>query len=320
MTRRVLLVLLGLLLLAGPGTAWAVTSGTVVDGLRQRPVYLEPGVRLDVDEAAVRRLVQGAGVPVYVAIVQEQTVERAGGTASLVQRIGEGTRNGAASVLVLSDRPRVVGGSGREAQAAGLDGKRAADQVLAEIQARDGLSRTEVTAAVESYVAILGEQASTGTGRALGTDEGTDEGAGSGAGLVLGLLALGGTGAGVAVLSRGRRRRLRGLQEARTDVESLHDRLGSDVSTLAPGEDPVARQALADAAERYGATGALLSQADTPGELAAARRTAVEGLAAARVVRERLGLDPGPELPLPPATGPQRQTPTRGHGHSGGGE
>ena len=208
MTRRVVLVLLGLLLLAGPGTAWAVTSGTVVDGLRQRPVYVEPGVRLDVDETAVRQLVLGARVPVYVAIVQEQTVERAGGTASLVQRIGEGTRNSAASVLVLSDQPSVVGGSGQEAQAAGLDGKAAADRVRAGIQGGVGLSRAGVTAAVQTYVAILDEQASRGTGRALGTDEGT----GSRAGLVLGLLALGGTGAGAAVLSRNRRRRSRGLE------------------------------------------------------------------------------------------------------------
>ena len=203
MTRRVVLVLLGLLLLAGPGTAWAVTSGTVVDGLRQRPVYVEPGVRLDVDEAAVRQLVLGASVPVYVAIVQEQTVERAGGTASLVQRIGEGTRNSAASVLVLSDRPSVVGGSGQEAQAAGLDGKLAADQAFAGLRSSDGLSRAEVTAAVQTYVAILDGQASTGAGQSLTSDAGT----GSRAGLVLGLLALAGTGAGAAVLARNRRRR-----------------------------------------------------------------------------------------------------------------
>ena len=305
MTRRVLLLFA--LLLAVPGTAWAVDSGTVVEGLQQSPVYVEPGVRLDVDQAEVRLLVRNARVPVYVAIVREQTVERAGGGAAIVQRIGEGTRNSAASVLVLSDRPEVIGGSGREAQDAGINGKSAADQVFAGIRGGDGLSRAEVTAAVQTYVGILGEQASSGTGQALGSDQGT----GSGAGLVLGLLAVGGAGAGVAVLARSRKRRLKGLEEARADVESLYGRLGSDVSTLAPGDDAVARQALADASERYGATGALLSQADTPGEYAAARRTAVEGIAAARVVRERLGLDLGPDLPLPPATGPQLEAPTR---------
>ena len=59
--------------------------------------------------------------------------------------------------------------------------------------------------------------------------------------------------------------------------------------------------------ERCTTTGAILASADTPGAYAAARRTAVEGLVAARVVRERLGLDPGPEVPLPPGTGPMLQ-------------
>ena len=80
---------------------------------------------------------------------------------------------------------------------------------------------------------------------------------------------------------------------------------------LSPGDDAIARQALADAAERYNATGALMAKADTPGEFAAARRTAIEGLTAARVVRERLGLDPGPELPMPPSSAPQLTQPAR---------
>ena len=78
-----------------------------------------------------------------------------------------------------------------------------------------------------------------------------------------------------------------------------------------PAATTVAQQALADAAERYNATGALLSQADTPGEFEAARRTVVEGLAAARLARTRLGLDPGPEIPPPPGQGPQLQAPQR---------
>ena len=72
------------------------------------------------------------------------------------------------------------------------------------------------------------------------------------------------------------------------------------MSNLSAGDDAVARQALADAAERYNATGALLAQADTPGEYEAARRTVVEGLSAARLARERLGPRPragGPAAP-----------------------
>ena len=125
------------------------------------------------------------------------------------------------------------------------------------------------------------------------------------------MLALAGAGAGVAVLRRNTKRRAKALESDRADVESLYGRLGSDVATLSAGDDPVTRQALSDASERYGATGALMSQADTPGEFAAARRTAIEGLTAARVARERLGLDPGPDIPPPPSTGPQLEQQTR---------
>jgi hypothetical protein len=118
---------------------------------------------------------------------------------------------------------------------------------------------------------------------------------------VVGVLAVGGGGA--YVYSK-RRRTKRELEGRRADVESLYNRLGSDVSTLSAGDNAVAKQALADAAERYNATGALLATADTDGEFAAARRTAVEGLVAARTAREKLGLDPGPEIPLPPTQGP----------------
>jgi hypothetical protein len=95
------------------------------------------------------------------------------------------------------------------------------------------------------------------------------------------------------------------MEGLRADVESLYNRLGSDISTIPGGDDAVAKQALSDAAERYNATGALLAHADTPGEFAAARRTAVEGLVAAQTARKKLGLDPGPEIPLPPGQGPQ---------------
>jgi hypothetical protein len=116
------------------------------------------------------------------------------------------------------------------------------------------------------------------------------------------------TGASAATPPEGRRTarsRATELDDLRADVESLYGRLGSDVQLLAPGDDAVARQALADASERYTGHGALLAKADSPGEYAAARRTAVEGIAAARVVRQRLGLDPGPDVPMPEGQGPQ---------------
>lgn len=88
------------------------------------------------------------------------------------------------------------------------------------------------------------------------------------------------------------------------DVTSLRDRLGSDVRTLDPGSDPVARQALADASERLATASGLLERASTDAQLRTAWLAAVEGLQAARVVRGRLGLDAGPPIPSLPAVGP----------------
>ena len=44
---------------------------------------------------------------------------------------------------------------------------------------------------------------------------------------------------------------------------SLYNRLGSDVATIDARDDPFARQALADAAERYNSAGSLFAEADT---------------------------------------------------------
>ena len=89
------------------------------------------------------------------------------------------------------------------------------------------------------------------------------------------------------------------------DVSSLRDRLGHDVISLQPGTDPVARQAMADAAERLATATTLLERATTDAQLRTAWLAAVEGLQAAQVVRRQLGLDPGPPIPTLPSTGPQ---------------
>lgn len=88
------------------------------------------------------------------------------------------------------------------------------------------------------------------------------------------------------------------------DVTSLRDRLGSDVRTLDPGQDPVARQALADASERLSTASALLERATSDAQLRTAWLATVEGLQAARVARGRLGLDAGPPIPTLPTVGP----------------
>ena len=87
------------------------------------------------------------------------------------------------------------------------------------------------------------------------------------------------------------------LKDSRSRARRWVERLGGQVYSLEPRDDPAARQALADAAERFTAAGAQVEQAASPEQYRLAELTAHEGLYYVRAARVSLGLDPGPELP-----------------------
>ncbi len=91
-------------------------------------------------------------------------------------------------------------------------------------------------------------------------------------------------------------REQRRLDDARAEAQRWYERLGGQVMNL-HGDDPAARQALADASERYNAAGGQLQQAKTIRQFELARESALEGLAYVRAARLAMGIDPGPELP-----------------------
>ncbi|PRY28303.1 hypothetical protein [Pseudosporangium ferrugineum] len=91
-------------------------------------------------------------------------------------------------------------------------------------------------------------------------------------------------------------REQRHLDDARAEAQRWYERLGGQVMNL-HGDDPAARQALADAGERYNAAGGQLQQARTVRQYELARESALEGLAYVRAARTAMGIDPGPELP-----------------------
>lgn len=275
--------------------------------LRTDPLYVDPTGAPPVDATAVRRTLRDSPVPVYVALLPQAAADAAGGLDRLVLQLGQGVGDTQAVVLAGTDKGSFRADNGRGAGARGVNAGLALREALASTRGR-ALDAAGVSALITDLVARVNNQA---TSRSGGGQPATQPASSSAGGILLPLLVIVALGCGGALLfglSRRRRRereRQRANEEARAEVESLYGRLGSDVSTLAPGNDDVARQAMVDAAERYNATGALLSKADTPGEFAAARQTAVEGLVAARTARARLGLDPGPEIPLPPGSGPQ---------------
>jgi len=86
------------------------------------------------------------------------------------------------------------------------------------------------------------------------------------------------------------------LEDARADAQRWYERLGGQLMNL-HGDDAAARQALADAGERYNAAGGQLQQAKTVHQFALARESALEGLNYVRAARVAMGIDPGPDLP-----------------------
>ena len=294
-----LMALLGVLLLAAPASAQATLTSLdeVVAELQQDQVFVDRGADVPLDEGEARDIVAGSSVQVYVVGLSAADAREGGGDAAVVEQIGTALADESAVVLLLTDKPSVYADNSAALGARGVNAGVAVRSVP-----RGDFDEAGVRDFLQQFVQNVDAQASGGSVGSGGSSR-----PGGGTGLVP-VLALGALGFGAYAVVRGRKRskaNAQSLEDARADVESLYGRLGSDVQLLAPGDDAIARQALADAAERYNATGALMAKADTVGEFAAARRTAVEGLAAARVVRQRLGLDPGPEVPLPPGTGPQ---------------
>ena len=283
-----------------PGVVPMTTVAEVVQALRSDPVYVDAKaeLRTQVQVSEVQAQLGKASAAIFVAVLPAAAARNNNGCSALIttidKQLGQGT------VL--------LGVCGRDFAGVAAPGSGLASGVAPRI-ARDRGDASQVTrslvAAIADVQAAAANTAANGTTSTASGD--TGGGGGYGGAVLLGVLSLGAAGGGAFLYSRSRRRRLQELEGMRADVESLYDRLGNDVSTLSPGDDPIARQALADAAERYSSTGALMAKSDTPGEWAAARRTAVEGLTAARVVRQKLGLDPGPEVPPPPSAGPQLQ-------------
>lgn len=112
--------------------------------------------------------------------------------------------------------------------------------------------------------------------------------------------------AGGFIVNRKRRQKQDQIRDRRAEVTTLYDRLGSEVQQIDAGDSLIARQAIADASDRYSAAGNVLSTADTDGDFDEARRACLEGLVAARVARVEMGLDEGDPIPkFDAATGEQ---------------
>ncbi|WP_044855052.1 hypothetical protein [Amycolatopsis orientalis] len=88
----------------------------------------------------------------------------------------------------------------------------------------------------------------------------------------------------------------RQLDDALAEARRWVERLAGQVMHLT-GTNAAAKQALADASERYTAAGSQLDLARTVEQAGLAKETALEGLYYIRAARVAMDLDPGPALP-----------------------
>ena len=86
------------------------------------------------------------------------------------------------------------------------------------------------------------------------------------------------------------------LEDAKAESRRWYELLGGQLSNLSADDGP-AKQALADASERFNAAGSQLEQARTVAQSRLVTQTAVEGLYYVRAARTAMDLDPGPPLP-----------------------
>ncbi|MFG1933910.1 DUF1542 domain-containing protein [Mycobacterium sp. NPDC048908] len=91
------------------------------------------------------------------------------------------------------------------------------------------------------------------------------------------------------------RRNAASLADAKADARRLIERLGGQVLNVT-GTNDAAKQAMADASERYTAASSQIEQATSVRQAALAKESAVEGLYYVRAARTAMGMDPGPEL------------------------
>lgn len=299
MRRLVPLLLAPLLVLGGALPAQAeVSTGEVAVALQRSPVYQEPGVDLVDVPTLVAELPRDAPRVVVAVLASAPTDATAG---ALATAIGGGLLDTDVVVLVVTADQRYGAATGRAAALRGVDARAALEAERASI-ADAPFDRDTVTAFVASFAQRVAGQAATDRSVPQSDDEGLPL-------IPLALLAVL-AAAGVLTVRWSRHRQARALDALRADVVALLHRLAEDVAGLQPGEDPVAAQAVADAAERYDTASALRSRATSAERLEAVRRTALEGLHAARVARAALGLKAGPPLPsLPVGDGPRLTEP-----------
>jgi LPXTG-motif cell wall-anchored protein len=273
-----------LLLTAAPASA---DVDEAIDRLQSSNLYVDPAAGAKLDQDAARSALSST---IKIAVLPAD----AGDAGVLAVKIGEAVDPGSRLTMgVFVGRTFNAASSTLCAGRAGQLASRAVADNRAQLR-----SNSDLTETIKDFARLVNAAPKGCSGGSGSGDSGEDTSSTGGSGWatlgVLGALGAGGVG---ALVWRRRRKDRRALADARAEIQPYYDRLAADVANLQPGSNATARQALADASERYNSGGSQLASATTPAQLGAARRSILEGLQAARTARQALGLDLGPELP-----------------------
>ena len=285
-------------LMIGPQAAGATTDyvTAAADGLQSQSLYVgDTAAKLDT------ATVQGAlNSQLKIAVLPAG----AGNPTTLANQIGlrlDPNSSNRITVGVVVGRSFSAGSSAYCAGWAPDQATAAVADNKAALQA--GGDHPDLTALIQDFARKVQTGPTAGTSDCPKAASGSSSSSGSGGtsgttvAIIVGVLAVLGLGGVSALVVGGRRKKRKQLADARTKVLNYYDRLANEVNTIDTKDSAKARQAMADASERYTAAGSQLATADSVEDYAQARRSSLEGLYAARTARTELGIDPGPDLP-----------------------
>ncbi|HEY2041431.1 MAG TPA: hypothetical protein VGH11_02055 [Jatrophihabitans sp.] len=295
---RALGVLAAALLIAfglGLGTASPARADVVSDAvaaLQSSNLYVAGDISdLTVSQEPARAALSGTSVKVAVFKAG------AGDPVALAKQIGM-TLGGRVTVGVFTGTKYGAGSNALGKNCAAIAMSRAVQENLNQLQATHDLTATiERFAQLASTAPTSGTCSSSGSGGSSSGGDTSKSTSGGAGWILLGVFGVIGAAAIGGLTWRRRRRDRLALADARAMIQPYYDRLAAEVGSLNPGTNATAKQALADASERFNSGGSQLATARTVAQLGGARRSILEGLQAIRTARTALGLDPGPEVP-----------------------
>lgn len=266
--------------------AGADTVADAVSGLRSGDLYVGSATQVTVDRSSVQSALARANGHVKVGVLDPDI--SVSDAAAAIKSPSSGIDGSKVAVALFSGGD-FIGFSGYYGGVAQMT-----TAFKASYTGPTGRG-ADITNLLTSWISRVQQQQLVADGAASGS-AGNSSGTGSGlAVLAVLVVALGG---GLLLYRRStNRRRVRALSDARAAVMPLYDQLAGELNNLDPKDNAPARQALADAAQRYTSTGGQLATADSVQKFFQARQTCLQGLYLARSARVALGIDPGPDLP-----------------------